>query len=121
MLGWKVFNSGLPGLPVEAICQDAIAGLTAAGTTQGTALELVNADNDVSTVSSGSGVILASKGTPGDTQTVYNSGANGLKIYPPVGMSINSLSANLPMTLGTSTGCLFKFVSTTRIFGVLSA
>ncbi len=121
MLGWKVFGAGIEGLAVQAICQDAGTSLVAAGTTQGTATELVNADNEVITVASGSGVALASKGTPGDTQTVFNAGANPLRIYPPSGMSINSLTANVPMTLGTNTGCLFKFVSTSRIFGLLSA
>lgn len=121
MLGWKVFGSGVAGLTVQAVCQDVGTSLSAAGTTQGTATELVNADSEVTTVSSGAGVVLSSKGTPGDTQTVFNAGANPLKIYPPSGMSINTLTANLPMTLGTNTGCLFKFVSTSRIFGVLSA
>jgi hypothetical protein len=121
MLGWKVFGAGIPGLATQAICQDAQSALVAAGTTQGTALELTSADSEVATVASGAGVILASTGTPGDTQTVYNAGANPLKVYPPSGKSINGLAANLPMLLGTNTGCLFKFVSTTRVFGVLSA
>lgn len=121
MLGWKVFGSGIAGMSVQALCQDAGTSLSAAGTTQGTATELVNADNEVTTVASGAGVVLASLGSAGDTQTVFNAGANPLKIYPPSGKSINALTANLPMTLGTNTGCLFKFVSSTRIFGVLSA
>ena len=121
MLGWKVNGSGVPGLTVQAICQDAGTAISAAGTTQGTATELVNADNEVITVASGSGVVLSSKGTAGDTQTVFNAGVNPLKIYPPSGKSINSMTANLPMILPVRTGCLFKFVSSTRIFGVLSA
>ena len=121
MLGWKVFGSGVAGLTVQAVCQDVGTALSAAGSTQGTATELVNADSEVTTVSAGSGVILSSKGTPGDTQTVFNAGANPLSIYPPSGMKINSLTANVPMVLGANTGCLFKFISTTRIFGVLSA
>lgn len=121
MLGWKVFGAGIPGLAVQAICQDAATSLVAAGTTQATALELTSADSEVTTVASGAGVVLASAGTAGDTQTVFNAGANPLKIYPPSGKSINSLAVNIPMLLATNTGCLFKFVSTTRVFGVLSA
>ena len=121
MLGWKVNGSGVSGLTVQALCQDSGTSLVAAGTTQGTATELVNADNEVITVASGSGVVLSSKGTAGDTQTVFNAGANPLKVYPPSGMSINSLTANLPMLLPVRTGCLFKFISSSRIFGVLSA
>ena len=44
-----------------------------------------------------------------------------MKVYPPSGMKINALAANAPMTLATNTGCFFKCVSTTRVFGVLSA
>jgi hypothetical protein len=121
MLSWKVFGSGLSGLTSEAMCKDVGAALTATGTTQGTALELSNADNEVTTVASGSGVVLSSDISSGDTQTVFNAGANALKVYPPSGMGINALSANAAMTLATNTGCLFKCVSTTRIFGVLSA
>ena len=120
-LGWKVFGAGLPGLAVQAICQDAGSAISAAGTTQGTATELVNADSEVSTVASGAGVVLASRLSPGDEQTVFNSGANALKIYPTSGMSINALAANAPMLLARNTGCLFKCISTTRVFGVLSA
>lgn len=121
MLGWKVFGAGIAGLGVQAICQDTGTSLSAAGSTQGTALELVNADSEVTTVAAGSGVVLSSMGSAGDTQTVFNAGANPLKIYPPSNKSINALTANAPMTLATNTGCLFKFVSSTRIFGVLSA
>ncbi len=121
MLGWKVFGAGAQGLLTQALCQDACASISAAGTTQGTATELVNADNEITTVAANAGVILSSKGTPGDTQTVFNAGANALKVYPPAGMKINALPTNGAMLLALNTGCLFKFVSTTRIFGVLSA
>jgi len=121
MLGWKVMGAGIPGLAVMALTQDCGTSLTAAGTTQGTALELGNADNEVTTAASGSGVILSSKIAPGDTQTVFNAGANAVKVYPPTGMRINALAANAGMLLSVNTGCLFQCVSTTRIFGVLSA
>lgn len=121
MLGWKVMGSGVPGLTVAALTQDVGTSISAAGTTQGTATELVNADNEVSTVASGAGVILSSKLTAGDLQSVFNVGANPLKIYPPSGMKINALATNAAMTLSTNTGCLFKCLSTTKVFGILSA
>ena len=121
MLGHKVFGAGIPGLAVEAICKDVATSVSAAGTTQGTATELTAADSEVTTVTSGAGVVLSSDGAAGDTQTVFNAGANALKVYPPSGMKINNLPADQPMLLATNTGCLFKFVSSTRIFGVLSA
>lgn len=121
MLSWKVFGAGLSNLAVNAICKDTAAGVSAAGTTQGTATELKAADNEVTTVADGAGVVLSSAISAGDTQSVFNAGANPLKVYPPSGMKINDLTTNLPMTLGLNTGVLFKCVSTTRVFGVLSA
>lgn len=121
MLGWKVFGAGLSIPLAAAVCQDTATSVSAAGTTQGTATELSSADSEVSSVGSGSGVVLSSKLAPGDQQTVFNGGVNPLKIYPPSGMSINSLTINLPMILATNTGVLFKCVSATRVFGVLSA
>ena len=98
-------------------------GITAAGTTQATAYELKAQNSDVGTVASGSGVVLNSllPGMLGTEQAVFNSGANVLKVYPPSGMRINALTTNAAMVLGTNTGVLFRVVSTTRVFGVLSA
>ena len=121
MLGWKVFGAGLPIPLALCVCKDTEASVSAAGTTQGTATELTAADSEVTTVASGAGCILSSKLAPGDLQTVFNAGANALKIYPTSGMKINNLPSNEPMLLATNTGCLFKCVSTTRVFGVLSA
>jgi hypothetical protein len=121
MLGHKVFGSGVPGLTVQALCQDVEASVSAAGTTQGTATELTFADSEVTTVSAGSGVVLSSDATAGDTQSVFNAGANPLKIYPSAGTSINALPTNTPMTLAINTACIFKKISSTRWAGFLSA
>ncbi len=121
MLGWKVFGQGLYGPLMASMCQDTATSVSAAGTTQGTATELGAADSEVTTVGASSGCVLSSQLAPGDTQTVFNAGANSLKIYPPSGMQINALGTNLPMTLAVNTGCIFKCISTTRVFGVLSA
>ena len=121
MLGWKVFGGGLYGPLVVAMCQDTATAISAAGTSQGTATELTTADSEVTTVSAGTGCILSSQLAAGDTQTVFNAGANPLKVYPPTGFQINALTTNAAMTLSTNTGCMFKCVSTTRVFGVLSA
>lgn len=121
MLGFKVFAAGLPQPLAACVCKDVATSISAAGTTQGTATELTAADNELTTVAAGAGVALASALAAGDSQTVFNAGANAVKVYPPSGMKINSLAANAPMTLATNTGCIFKCVSTTRVFGVLSA
>ncbi len=96
-------------------------GVSGAGTTQATATVLVAQNSDVGTVASGSGVILHPLLAPGEEQTVFNSGANALKVYPVVGSQINALTTNLPMTLAPNTGVVFKCVSSTRVFGILSA
>ena len=98
-------------------------GISAAGTTQATATQLRAQNSDVETVASGSGVILNSllPVMPNTEQTVFNSGANVLKVYPPTGMQINDLTTNVAMNLAPNTGVLFKVVSSTRVFGVLSA
>ena len=121
MLGHKVFGSGIAGLSVQAICQDAKTSISAAGTTQGTATELTSADNEVTTVADGAGVVLYSNATAGDTQSVFNAGSNPLRVYPPTSQRINGLPLNLHMTLGLNTGVILKKVSATRWFGVLSA
>lgn len=120
-LGWKVFGQGMPGPTALALLQDTATSVSAAGTNQATATELTAADSEVTTVASGAGVILSSKLAAGDSQTVFNAGANALRIYPPTGMKINALAANASMTLATNTGVFFKCVSSTRVFGVLSA
>ena len=121
MLGHKIMGAGVPSLLTIALTQDVGAALSAAGTTQGTATELTATDNEVTTVGANAGVVLASKLAPGDEQTVYNAGANPLKVYPPSGLKIRPLAANAAMTLGVNTGCIYKCVSTTTIYGILSA
>ncbi len=121
MLGWKIFGAGASIPLASALCQDTATALSASGTTQGTATELTAADSEITTVASGAGVILSSKLAAGDCQSVFNAGANALKIYPTSGMKINALTANSPMLLATNTACIFKCISTTRVFGVLSA
>lgn len=121
MLGYKVMGAGIPGLAVQAICMDAATGISAAGTTQGTATALSNAINFLSTVAAGSGVVLSSSATLGDSQYVYNGGANPVKVYPHSGAKINGLATNAPMLLATATGCMFICGSATQWGGLLSA
>ena len=121
MLGYKVFAAGLSQPLAACICKDTATAVSAAGTTQGTATELTAADSEITTVAAGSGCVLASALASGDSQTVFNAGANAVKIYPPSSMKINALATNAPMLLAVNTGCYFKCISATRVFGVLSA
>ena len=68
-------------------------GITAAGTVQGNATVLGNTINIVTTVTSGTGVILPSP-IAGMTIYITNTSANSLSVYPAVGNAINSLGTN---------------------------
>ena len=118
-LGHKLFGSGLRTLQVAAIGNDVESGLTATGTNQATAYALTAADNEFTTVASGTGAVLYG-GTPGDSQLVFNGGANTLKIYPPSGSQINGLTTNLGVLIPTGTSCIFKCLTSTRWTGILS-
>lgn len=120
MLAYKLFGSGLNTLTVAAMT-DVATGLTAAGTTQGTAYESTSAKNSFTTVAAGAGTVLDSDAAPGDTQMIYNGGANALKVYPPSGAQINALGANQPMLLAIRTACEFHCLSSTLWTGILSA
>lgn len=72
--------------------QDAAAtALTAAGSTQATALALVSDFSIFGTVAASTGAILAGRGVT----FVANGGANTLKLYPPVGGNINGGTVNV--------------------------
>ena len=120
MLGHKLFGSGLTDLAVSAICNDVGAAISAAGTTQGTATELTNTLNGLTTVAASSGVRLWA-GSSGDCQIVYNGGANAVRVYPPTSARINGLAVNTPHVLATGTACQYWFISAAQVVGVLSA
>ena len=121
MLSHKVFGAGIPGLAVQALCQDVTIGISAAGTVQGDATALTSSVNVVSTVAAGSGVVLYSASVPVDSQKIYNAGANQLNVYPPTGFNINSLAANTAISLATNSAIELTCVSTTRFIAILSA
>ena len=100
--------------------QDVSPPLTATGTTQATALLLINGVSYVGTVSAGSGVVLF-PGNPGTSQRVYNAGLNTLKVYPASGAQINGLGTNNGMLLAPNTLCEFWNLTSTQTVGNLSA
>src|SRR3990167_2730679 len=119
MLAYKLFGSGLNTLTVASMT-DVATGLTAAGTTQGTAYESTSAKNAFSTVAAGAGTVLDSDAAPGDSQMIYNGGSNALSVYPPSSARINALALNAAMLLPTNTACEFYCLSTTLWTGILS-
>ena len=119
-LAKDLIGLGVSPAMAQGIGGQGATGLTAAGTTQGTALALAASNNVVATTALNSGVILpAVQG--GEEVWIYNAGANTLAVYPPTGAAINSAAANAAFTLATTVGGTFKFVSPTVIIANRSA
>jgi hypothetical protein len=81
-------------------------GISAAGSTQGTATALTKTFNVISTVGAGQGVKLPSP-EAGEILLVANQGANALSVYPDTGHSINNLASNAALSVATDTRRLF--------------
>ena len=120
MLAYKLFGSGLNTLTVASM-GDVATGLTAAGTSRTDAYEVTFAKNSFTTVASGTGAILDSDAAPGDSQLIYNGGANVLRVYPTTGAQVNNLGTNNPAFLQPKTSAEFFMLTTTLWTAVLSA
>jgi hypothetical protein len=98
---------------VGYMIQSISTALTAAGTTQGTALQLARQVNDVTVVAANSGVRLP-VAVAGMRIIVRNSSATNLNVYPNTGAQIQTLGANIAMVLVASTMLEYIAVSTTQ-------
>ena len=92
-------------------------GLAAKGATQTTALELALDWNEVLTTPVGDGVRLIAM-QPGQAQTVFNGGANTLKVYPPSGAKIDALATDAAYSLAAGKTQIYCCYSTTQIRSV---
>ncbi len=81
------------------------ASVAAAGTNQATATAVTAQFTTVTGADGTKGVILPSPRVSGEyrEQHIYNSGTSPLKVYPPVGSTLNDESANTSITVGPST------------------
>ena len=112
--GWSAGNA-------KAVNGAIATGLTAAGTTLGTALALSADTNVIGTCASGAGVSLPACEI-GDSVEVYNGGANACTVYPDTAsVQINGLVAGNGFLLATNTMCYARRVSATRWIVNLSA
>ena len=93
------------------------ASVSAAGTVQGNATALTTEFNRVSTVTSGSGVVLPSA-TAGMAIAIVNSSANSLLVYPATGAAINSLSTNVGYSHETLATLQYIAISSTQWYTV---
>ena len=92
-------------------------GITAAGSTQGTATALTKAFNVVSTVTAGQGVVLPTA-VAGMRVTVVNTSATTLLVYPASGGTINALALNAGYSLPTLGRLDFIASSTTQWYAL---
>jgi hypothetical protein len=84
-----------------------LTGLTATGSSQATAFRLTNNTlHEFTTVSSSNGAILPVGKLPSEV-SIFNDGTSSLTIYPPVGGSIDSGTANASVSLAAGSGATF--------------
>ena len=96
------------------------SGLSAAGSTQGTATAITKQTNEFTTVGSGQGAILPSP-EQGEFIFVANAGANALSVYPASGHSINALAANASFSLAAGKNAMFWAATATKWYVNLTA
>ena len=92
------------------LVQSVATGISAAGSTQGTATALAKDINVVATVSAGQGVVLPTA-VAGMRITVMNTSATAVNVYPASGGAINSGAANAAYSLAA--GGRLDFIATT--------
>jgi len=98
--------------------------LTAVGTNRATALQLAKQVNNVTTAASGTGVILP-VGVIGMVITVYNNGANAIKVYASASETVDTVAGATGVTLTNALRCQYTFVAAntwiSAQLGVISA
>lgn len=114
----KLAATGLWNESAKAVTGDMATGLTAAGTTQATALVLVADHNKIGTAAASSGALLRKIS---GMQSVYNGGANAVAVYPPVGGTINSGAANAAFSVAATKSAVFISANGVDFVAVLSA
>lgn len=117
----NLMGSGSSGLNAQAAVGLVSNNLTAAGSTQGTALALSSDFNIFTTVATGTGAILPATSSPGDWYTVVNHGANALLVYPPTGGKIANGTANAGFSVGANKTAQFQSIDGTNFAASLSA
>lgn len=102
----------------QVILGDVVTGLTAAGSSQATALAITADANVFGTVASGTGAILSYN--DGARVLVRNGGANALLVYAPVGGTMNG-SSNGSLSIATTKNAEFVSRDGKNWYSILSA
>lgn len=95
-----------------ALLFNTAAAVSAAGTTQGNATALTADVNAVTTVASGTGVVLPAN--VGQETTVFNRGANALLVYPASSAKIDGASTNAAVSVPVNGWVTLQCVSSTQ-------
>jgi len=120
----NLIGSGCPPLQCRASLGFPTSGLTATGSTQGTALTLPSDFNIFTTVAASTGAILPATGAQiqvTDTIIVVNHGASALNVYPPTGGTIGVLAANTALSVPSGKTAWFLVVGTNAFAASVSA
>jgi hypothetical protein len=121
----KLRGTGIAAAPAGYIVGDQSLALTAAGTTQATALSIYSDTNVFTNVAASSGAILPPIGQgnreSGDEIEVFNYGANALLVYPPVGAAIGSGATNAGFSVAAGKGAKFRVIGPLQYSSLLSA
>jgi hypothetical protein len=102
--GGNIISSGY-------IINSVTTGVTANGTTQGTATAITKSINIVSTVASGANGVVLPTAIAGMTIYITNTSGNALNVFPASGASINSGSANASISQGA--GATLHYIAPT--------
>lgn len=120
-LALNIMRGGHSAGGAKAINGNIATGLTAAGTTITTALDLLADTNVIATCAASAGVQLPSCEI-GDSCEIYNGGANACAVYPEAsGSQINQITAGSSFSLATNTACFCRKITATRWIAFLSA
>lgn len=120
----NLMGSGCPALQAQASVGIPATGLTAAGSTQGTALALPSDFSVFSTVGASTGTVLPATGPQcnlGDSFIVINHGANSLSVYPPVGGKIANGTTNAAFAVAATKTAYFTSLGGGNFAASLSA
>lgn len=117
-------GAGCAALQARASMGFPSVGLTAAGSTQGTALALPSDFNQFSTVAASTGAILPPAGFQyqvTDTVIVVNHGASALTVYPATGGKIGTGATNAGLSVPSGKTAWFLMVDATAGANVWAA
>lgn len=120
----NLLGTGNSGLSTQATLGILAAGLTATGSSQGTALAIPSDFAVFTTVGASTGTILpsAAQGAHAtDWYTVVNHGASTLSVYPPTGGKIANGSANAAFAVAATKTAAFVCLDGTNWGASLSA